>query len=465
MSWPAGKATGLEGIVPDVWLRRERWLRETDQVMVILHPEPTALGHCIIFPKKHSPRMEECDPDLLSAVGMVMPEVKRAIRLITGYRDYGIILRSGKTAGQNLDHIYFELVPTIHTKPAFSINWDPNNRKGKGQNDAITKKATHSLVSMLRREMGLHHFDGFGCVLLETERITVEFVDVPISTGHMIISPKEISPDLEDCDPVDFAACLFQLPKLTRSLRRSMNLENFFVIILNGPAAGQKLAHLVIQLVPCSGRGPSVIFEQHFFLKPSTQTERNMVHAIKQILGHEIVTLALGQISAPRESAWSRPISREGTNPAGTASPALIRARSLYPSIDTWAMSADTQAIFKRPDSQGSMHSFSGSHVSSLPPSRLATPGSLPSLPNSRSNTPGGDYRPRGGVFQRSAQQSMGNTGMTGMIMQQRPSSRLSVMSGVSSQDSAESSRQAGESRAQRKKSNILNDLDSLLQS
>jgi diadenosine tetraphosphate (Ap4A) HIT family hydrolase len=439
MSWPVGKPTGLEGIVPDTWLRRERWLRESDLVMAILHPEPAALGHSILYPKKHSPRAEDSDPALWSAVGMIVPELKRAIRLITGYRDYALILRSGKTAGQMLDHIYFELIPTIHTKPTFKLDWDPHNKKGKGENDLMTKKTTFHLVSMLRREMGMHHFDGFGCVLLESERMTVEFVDMPASTGHMIISPKELSPDFEDCNPIDLAACLWQIPNITRALKNTINLENFIVIVLNGPDAGQSTAHLSVQLVPCSRRGASVIFEQKVTVKPTRQTEVGMVNAIKQILGQEIVTLALGSTSAPRESAWPRPISREGTNPVGTASPALIRARSPHPSLDGWARNVKTG---KRPDATGSMRPGStgsvgfGSEMSfgSRPPSRLATPGSLS---YSRSSTPADAERGmRDGVFQRSAQHSMTSMGTAGMRTQHRPPSRLSVLSGASSRGS-----------------------------
>ena len=462
MSWPEGKPTGLEGIVPDNWLQRGRWLRETDLVMVILHPEPAALGHCIVYPKKHSPRLEDCDPDVLSGMGMIVPEVKRAIRLVTGYRDFGLVLRSGRIAGQKIDQIYLELMPTIRTKPTFSVNFDPNNKRGKGQDNPITKKATHSLVSILRREMGMHHFNGFGCALLESDRMTVEFVDRPGSTGHMVISPKQVSPDLEDCDPIDFAACLWQLPKLARALKNTIRLEHFFVVILNGPDAGQETAHLSVHLVPCSGRGPSVDFSQLFTLKPTAVTERNINNAIRQILGQEIITLALQNTTAPRESAWPRPLSRQGINPVGTASPDLIRARSPHPAIDPWAMRVKSQAGAARPGSQDSMRpgsqgSILSSALSSRPPSRLATPVSIP--PNRTGTGPHpmpGDHRgPWGGVFQRSANSTM-NGGMTGMTIQHRPPSRLSVLSGSSSRDS-------GESRQIRRQENIMRDLDTLL--
>ncbi len=456
MSWPEGKPTGLEGIVPDIWLHRGRWLRETDLVMVILHPEPAALGHCILYPKKHSPCLQDCDPDILSGMGMIVPEIKRAIRLVTGYRDFGMVLRSGKTAGQKIDHIYVELLPTIRTKPTFSVNWDPNNKRGKGQDNPMSRKATHSLVSMLRREMGMHHFDGFGCTLLESDRMTVEFVDRPGSTGHMMISPKEVSPDLEDCNPVDFAACLWQLPTLTRALKNTIRLEHFFVVVLNGPDAGQEKAHLCVQLVPCSGRGPSIEFKQLCILKPTAVTERNMNNAIRQILGQEIITLALQSTTAPRESAWSRPLSRQGTNPVGTSSPALIRARSPHPAIDPWAMRVNQTGATRpasqesmRPGSQGSMLS---SALSSRPPSRLATPASQPP---SRTSTPG-DLR--GGIFQRNARSAL-DPGMTGMTMQHRPPSRLSVVSGTSSHDSSV----AGEPRPDRRQATILKELNSLL--
>ena len=455
MSWPLGKPTGLEGIVPDAWLKRDRWLRETDHVMVVLHPEPAALGHVILFPKKHSPRIQDCDPETLSTVGMMVPQVKRAIRLVTGYRDFCMIMRCGQTAGQKMNHLHFELVPTIHVKPTFRLDWDPHNRRGRGENALLTLKANGSLVTMLRRDMGMHHFDGFGCVLYETDRLTVEFVDQPASTGHMIICPKEVSPDFEDCDPIDFAACLWQIPKLTRSLRNTLNLESFFVIILNGPDAGQSLPHLTVQLVPCSRRGASVSFEPLFTLKPPLQTEKNMSNALKQILGQEIVCVALNNTAAPRESAWQRPLSREDVNPVGTASPALIRARSPHPSLDGWVMSANLiHKKDERPISQGSMASMGsgfGSGFGSGPPSRLSTPGNC-----------GDDRRgPRrdGGIFQRSAQQSIGMTGMTVMRTQDRPPSRLSVLSAASSQASTESA------RIFRQKTGVLRDLDNLLKS
>ena len=60
------------------------------------------------------------------------------------------------------------------------------------------------------------------------------------------------------------------------------------------------------------------------------------------------------------------------------------------------------------------------------------------SFPPSRSGTPGDSVRPgkqrTGGVFQRSAQQSMSSmnlAGTSGMVLQERPPSHLSVLSGT----------------------------------
>jgi hypothetical protein len=108
----------------------------------------------------------------------------------------------------------------------------------------------------------------------------------------------------------------------------------------------------------------------------------------------------------------------------------------------------------ERPISQGSMASMGsgfGSGFGSDSPSRLSTPGHC-----------GDDHkglRRDGGIFQRSAQQSIGMTGMTVMRTQDRPPSRLSVLSAASSQASTESA------RIFRKKTGVLRDLDNLLKS
>ena len=460
MSWPPGQATGLEGIVPAAWLQRDRWLRETDDVMVILHPEPAAMGHAILYPKAHSPRLEDCNPRVLCSIGMLVGEVKRAVRLVTGYRDYVMILRSGRTAGQTLDHIYFELLPTIHTKPTFRIDWDPSNKRGRGDNDCMTKKATYNLVATLRREMGMHNYDGLGCVLLETDRLTVEFVDVPASTAHMMISPKEVSPDFEDCDPVAFGGCLWQLPKICKALKNTIHLENFFVLSLNGPDAGQTSAHLTVQLVPCSWKRASLSFEQITTVKPTLKTTQNMTNAIKQILKQEIITLALGETSYPKESSWSRPISQQGVNPVGTASPSLIRARSPHPALDGWVMNAKTHKVRDRPGTGASDNSMRPGSEGSM-----ALSSQMGSRPGSRLATPGG-------VFQRSALQSIvgarggerrvaGTTGISSVSTRSwtepRPPGRLSILS-----SRAGTPNDAGVTANMQ--SRILSELDSLLQ-
>ena len=59
------------------------------------------------------------------ALGMLLPVVKRALRIVTGFQSYFFVMRSGEMAEQTIDQIYFEIVPTIASNPSFKIDWDP----------------------------------------------------------------------------------------------------------------------------------------------------------------------------------------------------------------------------------------------------------------------------------------------------------------------------------------------------
>jgi len=104
----------LHGVVPKEWLRRDRMVIDNSKVAVAIYHRPSVMGHLVVFPKAHCARLEDADPEVFSALGMMLPVVKRAIRLCTGYRSCGIVLQSGDQTGQAVPHLYFE----VQAKPA-----------------------------------------------------------------------------------------------------------------------------------------------------------------------------------------------------------------------------------------------------------------------------------------------------------------------------------------------------------
>ena len=71
--------------------------------------------------------------------------------------------------------------------------------------------------------MGYKHTLGFKNMIYETNYVICELVQHPSSTGHMSISPKKLSPDLEDCNPHDIAGCIRDLPRIAKALEGSLS--------------------------------------------------------------------------------------------------------------------------------------------------------------------------------------------------------------------------------------------------
>lgn len=223
----------LIGVVPDEWLLPEQRLVESSRVIVALHHKPARVGHCVIFPKrKHCPRLQDCDPDDLVAIGMLLPVVKRGLRIVTSFQCYFIVMRSGKAAGQTIDQVYLEVVPTIVSNPSFKIDWDPSHERQAGTERKLTPQIASRLVHVIRQGMGYGHSQGLKNVVYETNCIIIELVQFPSSTGHMTISPKKLSPDLEDCDPYDLAGCLRDLPRIAKAVHGACCLCLFCALCL-----------------------------------------------------------------------------------------------------------------------------------------------------------------------------------------------------------------------------------------
>lgn len=108
----------LVGVVPPEWLRKDRLVIDNTQVAVAIHHRPSVVGHCVVFPKVACARLEDIHPDVFCALGMMLPLVKRAIRICTGYRSCGMVLQSGSATGQAVPHLYFEVALPPYLKPA-----------------------------------------------------------------------------------------------------------------------------------------------------------------------------------------------------------------------------------------------------------------------------------------------------------------------------------------------------------
>eukprot|EP00291_Cryptomonas_curvata_P003172 CAMPEP_0172199252 /NCGR_PEP_ID=MMETSP1050-20130122/28575_1 /TAXON_ID=233186 /ORGANISM="Cryptomonas curvata, Strain CCAP979/52" /LENGTH=225 /DNA_ID=CAMNT_0012876235 /DNA_START=79 /DNA_END=752 /DNA_ORIENTATION=+ len=206
----------LPNSIPGSWKINENKVFESHRICVVMHPSPCSLGHLIIFAKGCCERVQDADKDDLAAIGLMLPAIKRAARIVTGFRCFVLLMRSGPSAwsgcSEHIPQLHIELVPTIASRPGYELNWDPEQRRRLQKDGLLTLERSSALVQAVRIALGYRSSEKAGTVLCETDRFQAELVSDGASVGHCMVSPKRISPDLEDVDAMDLSACMSCLP-------------------------------------------------------------------------------------------------------------------------------------------------------------------------------------------------------------------------------------------------------------
>jgi len=84
---------------------------EDDSVFAFLDIGPLADGHLLVIPKEHHERMDSASPDLIAAVARTLPMLSKAVMSAVGVDACNILLNVGRTAGQEVLHMHFHIIP------------------------------------------------------------------------------------------------------------------------------------------------------------------------------------------------------------------------------------------------------------------------------------------------------------------------------------------------------------------
>lgn len=84
---------------------------EDEQVFAFLDIGPIHKGHTLVIPKEHAATVDQCSPDILSAIGPVLGRIGKAVVASTGCDGYNCLCNNGRAAGQLVDHVHFHIIP------------------------------------------------------------------------------------------------------------------------------------------------------------------------------------------------------------------------------------------------------------------------------------------------------------------------------------------------------------------
>ena len=95
----------INGEIPGAFvLQAERWV-------AFLDIAPVSPGHVLLVPRAEHALLAELPADTLADLGPLLARIDAAIRTVTGCAAVSILLRDGETAGQEVPHVHWHLVP------------------------------------------------------------------------------------------------------------------------------------------------------------------------------------------------------------------------------------------------------------------------------------------------------------------------------------------------------------------
>lgn len=80
-------------------------------VLGLLTHKPAVPGHVLIVPERHVERFEELTPQEVESLYEAVKRIDVAVRRQVGNRDYILLQKNGRAAGQSVPHVHFHYLP------------------------------------------------------------------------------------------------------------------------------------------------------------------------------------------------------------------------------------------------------------------------------------------------------------------------------------------------------------------
>ena len=88
---------------------------ENESVFAFLDINPIEKGHLLVVPKRHCEFLEEAPPDDLCELISAVQKLTRAVRTFASGAN--VMQNNGKSAGQEVPHLHFHVIPRYGTIP------------------------------------------------------------------------------------------------------------------------------------------------------------------------------------------------------------------------------------------------------------------------------------------------------------------------------------------------------------
>jgi len=84
---------------------------QDELTLAFLDIGPLSEGHCLLIPRQHYARLDECPAATLAALGRNLGPLARAVVDVVGAEGYNVLNNNDRCAGQLVEHIHFHIIP------------------------------------------------------------------------------------------------------------------------------------------------------------------------------------------------------------------------------------------------------------------------------------------------------------------------------------------------------------------
>ena len=112
---------------------------EDEHAFAFLDIGPLSRGHTLVIPRERVAGLHELTPEAAAGVGRALALVTAAVMKATGTKAYNILLNTGPTAGQEVMHAHFHIIPKHADGTGLHKQWSPGTLDATDAEQLVTE--------------------------------------------------------------------------------------------------------------------------------------------------------------------------------------------------------------------------------------------------------------------------------------------------------------------------------------
>ncbi|KAK4150773.1 Hit family protein 1 [Chaetomidium leptoderma] len=122
----------------------------TPHLVAFLDIMPLSLGHILLCPRPHRPKLTDASPAESAELGRYLRILSAAVVRATGVGDWNVVQNNGAAAAQVVPHMHFHVIPRPELRDKRSERFTAT-MFGRGQRDELDEEEAGELAERVRR--------------------------------------------------------------------------------------------------------------------------------------------------------------------------------------------------------------------------------------------------------------------------------------------------------------------------